>query len=250
MNYNEFKALISMLAQNNINLTKEELDSIFAIPYFNHKDMNILQFILTDDSIKNKKKFIDMIKFVKESRYENMYSTFEEILKNPNIIKNNYYLTILLNTNSVYARKNLIRALQNPLVFNDEKLFDFINSLEEGMIQKRVVVCLEYELGIRSLDRIQKASSAYLKEILSEVEHDIIEDEKAKLNTITKRYLNDPTCENLENLRQYQEFLSTMAGDEISFKVSSVVPYKQKVLVFTKNESYTSYKNDDFDCLG
>lgn len=236
MQYEAFENLLDILLKHEIEIDKDILHDLLKISSVSNNLMDSIEIILCDDDIKDKKKFIYLL-----LKVENDYLvtvTFSKLLHNKRARENDYYVNSILSEVDFRKRDNMCKALQNDIILNDENLFNFLLNHENSEIQRRIIEILKFDIGVQFLDKILKSTCQTISSILEEAESAIAENEKEKLETITKQYIENPSYDNLVLLSEYQKSISKLISMDkqsgISMKVQYVTSNSPKVLQYKK----------------
>lgn len=236
MQYEAFENLLDILLKHEIEIDKDILHDLLKISSVSNNLMDSIEVILCDDDIKDKKKFIDLL-----LKIENDYLvtvTFSKLLHNKRARENDYYVNSILSETDSRKRDNMCKALQNDIILNDENLFNFLLNQENSETQRRIIEILKFDIGVQFLDKILKSTYQTISSILEEAESAISENEKEKLETITKQYIENPSYDNLVLLSEYQKSISKLISMDkqsgISMKVQYVTSNSPKVLQYKK----------------
>lgn len=220
MEYNSFSVLINWLNAENLNLDKGTLLALLKLNQFIYPVRECLKIIIKDDTIKNKKRFIDII--VQVGNDYALASIFFDILSNPNIRDDNYFVEAILNENNYDKRVNLLQALKNKNIFSNKALFNFIYKLENIELQKRIINCLEFDLGMKYLSSIFSAEKDSVYKILGQIENIIVADETQKFNSVINEYIVNPTRENLISVIEYEKKLKRYQSSRLAVKLNQI----------------------------
>lgn len=236
MEYKSFQSLVKFLDERNFIIDKESLQKLLTIESFGFNIKDALEIILPQNSLKeeDKIKFLDML--VNIGNDSLLPFDFVQILKNPYIRENDYYINTIMNEPDSNRRKNLIRALKNEEVANDLNLFNLILRQIDSQIQRRIVAVLEFEVGIFNVDKIQSANSDNIEEVIKELEKAVVKAAISALETLTKTFVDNPTQENRILLRENQvrldRVLTHYEKTELSMELPEVSGEGTKALIF------------------
>lgn len=228
MQYDDFILLVKWLKEENIILDKVSLNVLLQLKKFLNPARDCLKTIINDDSILDKTKYLKIL--VKVGNDYSSLREFYKILENPNIRNNAYFIELIINEIDYMKKSNILRALENPNIALNKSLFDFVFSFKDNDIQRRIINCLEFPVGIESLPKLKNSSKNDLLKILSKIESSIIIEEKNKYISIINNYILNPTTENLDLVLEYEKKLNRYFGTELMIKLDEV-----KSSTITKN---------------
>lgn len=211
MKYDDFKSLVCFMEETNLEISKDELKKILRLNTFND-DVKEILLLLNDQTIKNRSKWIDML--LKYGNDTLAISSLHNILKTPYIRENDAYVYFIMTETNLEKRTNLIRALSNLKILGNFQLFRFIFNIEDVDKQRRIVTILEYDIGYSKFKEIplEYVTAYELNYTLVIIEQAIMENEKTKVEEMTKIFIENPTKENTLLLAQHlRELEKTLA---------------------------------------
>lgn len=210
MEYNSFKSMLCWLKEKNINIDKSTLDILLSFDVFSNSMKEALEIILTDETIDNKEKWINILAIAGNNYL--VIRTLIDILEVQHIRKNDFYVSSILQEKAYYKRNNLIRALKNLKIYEDTELYSFIREIEDKELQRRVIFVLEHQYGMEMFEKnpsLKNMSEEELDYKLIEMEFMLIVIAKAKLAHKIKEYVDKPNKKDLLSLIELQQQLES-----------------------------------------
>ena len=109
------------------------------------------------------------------------------------------------------ARDYVFENINNNKILDNEEIVEFISKQHE-LVQKEILICLKNGMSNEQLMRLMKTSSIKIKDVIREIEVELLNEATSNLEEIINKIGNNPTIDNLKELQLKQKSYNEIVG--------------------------------------